>query len=147
MKRSRTSVCQHQDSYAVQPKTATEALDEILKICRSAMSGADEKLRAIRAVLETLRMASAHHSGALPELRLESLYCPECGEFARGTVETLSGVAEFEVAADGTIAYSGYTDVWWEEQRTVTDDGGNVRLVCANGHDWAARTAGEGPRS
>lgn len=58
---------------------------------------------------------------------------------ARGTVETISGVAEFDALDDRLVTYSGYTDVWWGEQRTVTDDGGNARPVCTNGHDRPAR--------
>ena len=80
-------------------------------------------------------------------MRLEPLFCPECGEMARGTLETVSGVAEFELAQDGAVEYTGYTDVWWDEQRTLADEGGNIRLVCPKGHDWAARDTGgeEGP--
>ena len=72
-------------------------------------------------------------------MRFDPLLCPECGEMARGTVETITGVAEFDAADDGTVTFSGYTHVWWEEQRTIEDAGGNVRLVCHNGHDWSAR--------
>jgi hypothetical protein len=72
-------------------------------------------------------------------MRFDPLFCPECGEMARGTIETVTGVAEFDIADDGSVTYSGYTDIWWEEQQTVTDEGGNVRLVCPKGHDWSAR--------
>ena len=58
---------------------------------------------------------------------------------ARGTLETITGVAEFDALDDGTVKFSGYTHVWWEEQRTIEDAGGNVRLICHYGHDWAAR--------
>ncbi len=75
-------------------------------------------------------------------MRFEPFFCPECGEMARGTLETITGVAEFVVAADGSIEYTGYTNIWWDEQRTVTDAGGYVRLVCPNGHDWAAQGDG-----
>lgn len=64
---------------------------------------------------------------------------------ARGTLETVAGVAEFELAADGSdeVEYTGYTDVWWDELHPLVDEGGNVRLVCPKGHDWAAREAPE----
>ena len=75
----------------------------------------------------------------MPAMRFDPLFCPECGEMARGTLETVTGVAEFDIADDGSVTYSGYTDVWWEEQHTVEDEGGNVRLVCHCGHDWSAR--------
>ncbi len=75
-------------------------------------------------------------------MRFAPLPCPECGAMARGTLETIPGLAEFAPAADGSIEYTGYTNVWWDEQRTVVDEGGYVRLACPNGHDWAAQ--GEG---
>ncbi len=61
---------------------------------------------------------------------------------ARGTLETLRGVAEFVATPDGSIEYTGYTNLWWDEQRTVVDEGGYARLVCPEGHDWDSR--GEG---
>ena len=82
-------------------------------------------------------------------MRFDPLFCPECGEMARGTVETVAGVAEFDIADDGSVTYSGYTDIWWEEQQTVEDEGGIIRLVCHCGHDWSARmqvpTRGDDP--
>ena len=65
---------------------------------------------------------------------------------ARGSLETVAGVAEFELAPDGAVRYTGYTDVWWDEQPTVADEGGNVRLVCPQGHDWPARETQQGRR-
>lgn len=75
----------------------------------------------------------------MPAMRFDPLICSECGDPARGTVETITGVAEFDIADDGSVTYSGYTDIWWEEQRTVEDSDGKVRLVCHCGHDWPAR--------
>ena len=68
-----------------------------------------------------------------------------CGEPARGTVERLSGVAEFKQppAPQGQAEYNDYPEVWWEEQRTACQDdskpeaGDNLPLVCCpNGHEW-----------
>lgn len=74
-------------------------------------------------------------------MRLDPNRCPECGDVARGTLETVTGVAEFTLAADRSVEYTGYTDIWWDELKTVVDEGGGyVRLVCPNGHDWAARS-------
>jgi hypothetical protein len=75
----------------------------------------------------------------MPAMRFDPLFCPERGEMARGTLETITGVAEFEANDDGTVEYSGDTDIWWNAQETVTDEGGNVRLVCPTGHEWSAR--------
>jgi hypothetical protein len=72
-------------------------------------------------------------------MRFDPLFCPECGEMARGTLETITGVAEFAVAEDGSVEWSGYTAVDWDAQETVVDDGGNARLVCPSGHEWFAR--------
>lgn len=68
--------------------------------------------------------------------------CPHCNEVARGTVEILTGCAEMTFDDDGTGEYDGDTDIWWEEQETVTAKSGRVKMVCRNGHDWWARKAG-----
>ena len=77
-------------------------------------------------------------------MRLHKPICPQCGELAIGTVERLSGRAEFTpVQEDGTTEYSGWTEIWWDEQKTVHQDNEapesaeNLPLViCCNGHDW-----------
>ncbi len=77
-------------------------------------------------------------------MRLHQPVCPVCGELAIGTIERLSGRAEFaSVAADGTAEYSGQTQVWWEEQKTALqndsapESGENLPLViCPNAHEW-----------
>ncbi len=58
---------------------------------------------------------------------------------ARGTLETITGVAEFDVAAEGSVEWSGSTAVDWDAQETVLDDGGNARLICPRDHEWSAR--------
>lgn len=69
-------------------------------------------------------------------MKLATPACPECGGPARGTVERLAGVAEFYDRADGEVEYSGWTDVWWDEQKTVTNEAGQAKLICPEGHDW-----------
>ena len=77
-------------------------------------------------------------------MKLHKPLCPECGEPAHGTVERLSGYAQFTpLKEDGSTEYSGWTEIWWDEQRTVhqKEDGpegpDNLPLVvCPNGHDW-----------
>ena len=71
-------------------------------------------------------------------MRFDPLFCPECGEMARGSLETITGIAEFNAVEDG-VEYSGDTAIDWDSQETIVDEGGNARLVCPNGHDWAAR--------
>ena len=76
-------------------------------------------------------------------MKIHQPTCPECGEAAVGTVERLMGRAEFTtVADDGTTEYSGWTEIWWDEQRTVHQKDApkgpdNLPLVCCpNGHSW-----------
>ena len=45
----------------------------------------------------------------------------------RGTLETVTGVALVEGReADGYPLYTGETDVWWDEQKTVVRGGERV---------------------
>ena len=61
--------------------------------------------------------------------------CPECGERPRGTIEELKGVAEFK--DDPDLEYSGHTEIWWDEQRSVRTPDGKVILICSEcGHEW-----------
>ena len=78
-------------------------------------------------------------------MELHTPLCPECGEPAHGTVERLSGYAAFAdvPGPDVQVDYSGWTEIWWDEQRTVhqNDDAvkgsDNLPLVCcSNGHSW-----------
>ena len=78
-------------------------------------------------------------------MKLHTPLCPECGEPAHGTVERLCGHAAFAgvPGADAQVDYSGWTEIWWDEQRTVhqNDDAAegldNLPLVCcSNGHSW-----------
>lgn len=63
--------------------------------------------------------------------------CPKCGEFAKGTLETVNGLALLtEPDIDGKSEWQGETKIWWDEQKTVTDARGKVTLVCHKGHDW-----------
>lgn len=62
--------------------------------------------------------------------------CPECGESARGTVDTISACAEFGEINGGETEYIGDTDVWWDEQKTNLNDAGDSEVICKNGHEW-----------
>jgi hypothetical protein len=94
-----------------------------------------------------------------PGMRFDPDRCPECGEMPRGTLETLSGVAEFETQdgvrtdskyhddpqrdATGGFGYSGNTEIFWDSQMTDDVDGRPL-LVCWNGHDWPAKRLDRG---
>ncbi len=52
-----------------------------------------------------------------------------------GTKEVLYGVALIQgVDEHGVPVYSGSTDVWWDEQRTLQEDGGDI-FVDEDGHE------------
>jgi len=73
-------------------------------------------------------------------MRFRPIHCPECGQRATGTVENLSGVAQFlPPDQNGEIEYDGYTEVNWDTQETVTDAKGRTNLTCPDGHEWFAR--------
>ena len=139
MKTPTPEVCPPGPGGATRPVTPAAAIEHIRTICASPMTGAGEKYGAILEVLDSLRTPPTGELDGVKPMRFEPLCCPECGELARGTLETVTGVAEFALTPDGAVAYTGHTHVWWAEQRTIEDAGGNVRLVCPQGHDWAAR--------
>lgn len=69
--------------------------------------------------------------------------CPKCGKPPEGTVDTLHGLARLtEPDEDGSFEYSGTTDVWWDEQRTIRDKKGRVLLMCEDTHEWFSKMEG-----
>jgi len=71
-------------------------------------------------------------------MKWEQNTCPECGEEVCGTVETLMGLAQIEPDGEGDYQYGGYTDVWWNAQKTVTLEGKDL-LQCEKGHEWYSK--------
>jgi hypothetical protein len=71
-------------------------------------------------------------------MKFSKINCPECGERARGIIEQVMGCALLndEDNEDGTVDYSGETDVWWSEQIPIHDGDGRVTLICPEGHEW-----------
>ncbi len=67
---------------------------------------------------------------------LATLRCPRCGQQARGTVETVPGIARLSFAADGTAEYDGETELYWDGQETVHNPAGQVLLQCPEGYEW-----------
>jgi hypothetical protein len=87
-------------------------------------------------------------------MKLHEPFCPECGEPAHGTVERLMGRAEFNgVPGPGvSVEYRGWTEVWWDEQRTAHQKEGEPegsdnppRVCCVNGHSWPTAIDWEAP--
>ena len=71
-------------------------------------------------------------------MRFEPSNCPECGQQAKDTLETIPGIARLLFDEDGNAEYLGGTDVCWDGQETVRAEDGRATLVCPDGHDWLA---------
>ena len=69
--------------------------------------------------------------------------CPKCGKPPEGTIDRLMGCAVLdEPNEDGSFDYSGTTEVWWDEQKTVRDKRGRVLLICPDAHEWYSKMEG-----
>jgi len=75
-------------------------------------------------------------------MRLDPPTCPVCGQVARGTVETIPGLALLSFDERGEADYSGGTEVHWDGQAVDRDSQGRVRLICPAGHQWLATITG-----
>lgn len=64
--------------------------------------------------------------------------CPECGQAARGTLETIPGLALLTFDAGGHAEYDSETQVAWDNQATLHDEAGRDLLECPAGHQWPA---------
>ncbi len=66
--------------------------------------------------------------------------CPECGEPAEGSVDTVPGVALFtEAREDGHVEYSGTTEVCWDGQTSDWRTEHGMLVQCAAAHEWYTR--------
>jgi hypothetical protein len=74
-------------------------------------------------------------------MRFTPWNCPECGEPAAGTVETVPGLALLVFDDDGQAEYEGETKIDWNGQQTRRDESGKVTLECRHGHRWSAANA------
>jgi hypothetical protein len=72
-------------------------------------------------------------------MKFNPVMCPRCGALAKGTLETVPGLALLDVDPDtGDAQYAGWTDIWWDDQKSVRDSKGHCMLACENGHEWPA---------
>jgi hypothetical protein len=62
--------------------------------------------------------------------------CPECGEQALGTLETVPGLALLVFDDNGDA--EGETKIDWDSQVSQRDEAGRVLLECSEGHQWPA---------
>lgn len=71
-------------------------------------------------------------------MRFDIPKCPTCGEPPEGTLESLTGLALLSRPDENSpeLEYDGWTEIYWDEQKTVTDEAGKLTLICPNGHDW-----------
>jgi len=71
-------------------------------------------------------------------MRFSPWKCPECSEAAKGTLETIAGLALLMFDDDGHAEYAGETELDWNSQITRHDEAGNALLECPAGHQWPA---------
>jgi len=71
-------------------------------------------------------------------MRFDPPQCPQCGQLAKGTLESIPGLARLLLDEDGSAEYAGSTDVYWDDQETIRDEQGRVTLMCPDGHQWLA---------
>ncbi len=72
-------------------------------------------------------------------MRWDNPKCPQCGEQVCATKEVVYGYALLtDPAADGSQRYEGETEIDWDDQKTVREDGKDV-LACPSGHEWASK--------
>jgi hypothetical protein len=52
-------------------------------------------------------------------MKFSPFVCPECGRVAKGTLDTVPGVALLVIDEDsGEAEYGGYTEMWWDGRRS-----------------------------
>jgi hypothetical protein len=73
-------------------------------------------------------------------MKLEPLHCPECGEPARYTCDTIPGYAILtEPDGNGNVEYIGETKVFWDGQTSNRNADGQIEVSCRDWHTWHAR--------
>lgn len=78
-------------------------------------------------------------------MKFDKPNCPECGEIAIGTVDMVPARSRIFQTADGSFEYEGDTELFWETQYSVgqdgflpSKDGEPLMLECEEGHEWPA---------
>ena len=70
-------------------------------------------------------------------IKWDEMTCPECGGEIAGTVELVYGIAGMIGNAEDGFEYDGHTEICWDSQMTVQEEGRDT-LQCADGHEWTA---------
>jgi hypothetical protein len=69
--------------------------------------------------------------------------CPACGRAPRGIIEAVEVVASLILDETGAFDYDGNSDVQWNGQAPIVEDG-KVTLICSEcGEQWPATMATE----
>jgi hypothetical protein len=71
-------------------------------------------------------------------MRFDQPRCSVCGQWARGTLELLPGLALLIFHDNGEAEYQGETKIAWNDQVPYRDAKDRVTLQCPNGHQWQA---------
>jgi len=71
-------------------------------------------------------------------MRFTPWKCPECGQTAKGTLETVPGLALLVFDDSGDADYEGETVINWNNQASQHDETGRDILECPEGHQWPA---------
>jgi hypothetical protein len=71
-------------------------------------------------------------------MRFTPWKCPQCGQSAAGTVETVPGLALLTIDESGQAEYAGETTIDWNGQTSCRDQSGKAILECPDGHQWPA---------
>jgi hypothetical protein len=73
-------------------------------------------------------------------MKFDPVLCLICGKLAKGTLETVPGVALLDIDPDtGESQYGGETAIWWDDQKSNLDSEGRYLLTCHDGHLWPAK--------
>jgi hypothetical protein len=77
-------------------------------------------------------------------MKIEPATCPQCGQPADATLESVPGWALLQRDADGTFDWFGETAIDWNGQVTVVDPVTHKATVrCSEYHTWEASIYGD----
>lgn len=71
-------------------------------------------------------------------MKLTNPICPECKHRAIGTIDLIPGTALFDDVPfkNKHVDFCGETDVFWDGQKTITNDKDESQVTCDSGHTW-----------
>ena len=74
-------------------------------------------------------------------MKLAKPKCLQCSCRAIGTVDLIPGTALFDAVPTlrRSVGWAGETKVCWDGQETITNENGESKVTCDNGHEWFTR--------